>query len=108
MNEGGLKYDTEKIPVDLLSTEALLRISEVLGFGAEKYARDNWRQGIAYSRVVSAALRHILAWKEGNDIDPESNLNHLAHAGCCIMFLLEFLKTHPELDDRFKGKSATK
>lgn len=102
-DQGGRKDDQEKIPVDLVSTEAITRIAEVLAFGARKYDRHNWRKGISFSRVVSAALRHILAWKDGEDNDPESGLNHLAHAGCCVSFLLEYLKTHPEMDDRWKG-----
>jgi hypothetical protein len=47
-------------------------------------------------------MRHIMAFNDGEDKDPESGLSHLAHAACCIMFLLEFEKTHQELDDRFK------
>lgn len=99
---GGRKDDSGKIPLNLLSTEALLRIGEVLQFGAKKYAAHNWRKGLAYSRVVDAALRHLLSWNAGEDRDPESGLNHLAHAATCLMFLLEYLKTHPELDDRWK------
>ena len=53
-------------------------------------------------RPLAAAMRHIMAFNDGEDKDPESGLSHLAHAACCIMFLLEFEKTHPELDDRYK------
>lgn len=102
---GGLKHDGNKPPVDLLSTDALEQIARVLGFGATKYARHNWRKGIAWSRVVAAAMRHLLAWKDGEDLDEESGLSHLAHAGCCVMFLLEYLKTHPEFDDRYKHET---
>lgn len=102
--EKGKKYDSEKIPLELLSTEALQRIAEVLGAGAKKYGRNNWRQGLSFSRVYSALLRHLFSWQSGEDQDNETGYNHLAHAGCCIMFLLEYLKTHPELDDRFKLK----
>jgi hypothetical protein len=47
-------------------------------------------------------MRHLHAFNDGEDKDPESGLSHLAHLGCCVMFLLEFEKTHKELDDRFK------
>lgn len=99
----GKKHDQEKIPVGLLSSRALFKIAEVMGFGAKKYGSHNWRGGIAWSRVSDAALRHLLAWKDGEDLDPESGLNHLAHLGCCVLFLLEYLDSHPGLDDRFKG-----
>lgn len=103
VNKGAaLKFDTDKLPLNLLSTEAMNQTAAVLKFGAQKYAEHNWRKGFAWSRPLAAAMRHITAFNDGEDIDPESGLSHMAHAACCIMFLLEFEKTHPELDDRFK------
>jgi hypothetical protein len=99
-----LKYDDGKMPLNLLSAEALLQTAAVLKFGADKYHAHNWRDGFAWSRPLAAAMRHIMAFNDGEDRDPESGLSHLAHAACCIMFLLEFEKTHPELDDRYKPK----
>lgn len=97
-----MKFDSGKLPVNLLSSEALLQTAAVLKFGADKYHAHNWRDGFAWSRPLAAAMRHIMAYNDGEDKDPESGLSHLAHAACCIMFLLEFEKTHPELDDRYK------
>ena len=99
---GAMKFDDNKLPVNLLSTEALNQTAAVLKFGADKYHAHNWRDGFAWSRPLAAAMRHIMAFNDGEDRDPESGLSHLAHAACCIMFLLEFEKTHPELDDRYK------
>jgi hypothetical protein len=100
-----LKYDSYKAPMSLLSSEALHQTAMVLAFGKDKYAAHNWRGGFEWSRPLSAALRHILAFQDGEDRDPESGLSHLAHAMCCIMFLLEFEKTHRELDDRWKPET---
>lgn len=97
-----IKYDDGKVPLNLLSREALEQTAKVLAFGAEKYAEHNWRRGFAWSRPMAAAMRHLQAFNDGEDKDPESGLSHLAHAMCCIMFLLEFEKTHQELDDRYK------
>lgn len=97
-----LKFDTNKLPLNLLSTEAMNQTAAVLAFGAEKYAAHNWRAGFAWSRPLAAAMRHLTAFNDGEDRDPESGLSHLAHAACCIMFLLEFEKTHQHLDDRYK------
>ena len=98
----GRKDDAEKIPYDLLPRPALDEISKVLAFGAKKYSRYNWRSGIVYSRVLAACLRHVHAFNDGEDLDPETGLSHLAHAGCCIAFLLTYIKEHPECDDRYK------
>lgn len=99
---GAVKHDQGKAPMSLLSREALEQVALVMEFGRQKYAAHNWRQGFAWSRPLSAAMRHIMAFNDGEDKDPESGLSHLAHAACCIMFLLEFEKTHPDLDDRWK------
>jgi len=108
VSAGGIKHDSGKPGMSLLSREALEQIALVMDFGKDKYAAHNWRNGFQWSRPLSAAIRHIMAFNDGEDRDPESGLSHLAHAACCIMFLLEFEKTHKELDDRWKpAKKAT-
>jgi len=97
------KYDHGKQPLDLLDRHALEQIGCALAYGASKYARHNWRSGIEQSRLIAAAMRHILAHNDGEDTDPESQCLHLAHAACCIMFAINMLKTRPDLDDRHKG-----
>ena len=99
---GGIKHDTSKVQVELLPPASLEEIAKVLTFGAKKYASWNWSKGIAYSRLLGAALRHLFAWARGEDKDPESGLSHLAHAGCCIVFLIWMEKFRPDLDDRHK------
>lgn len=100
----GQKHDQEKPRTDLLPTAPLLKIAEVLGFGAKKYDAHNWRGGIEYSRLLGAALRHLLAFNDGEDIDPESGLSHLAHLGCCVLFLLEQEAKGTGVDDRYKPR----
>lgn len=102
-----IKHDQDKLPLNLLSGEALMQTAAVLKFGADKYAEHNWRSGFQWSRPLAAAMRHLVAFNDGEDKDPESGLSHLAHAACCIMFLLEFEKTHKELDDRYKPNVQT-
>lgn len=96
----GLKHDAGKPPLSLLDRHALEAIAEVMNFGATKYGRHQWRGGIAYSRLIDAALRHIYAFADGEDLDPESGLSHVAHAGCCILFLLRMAHERTDLDDR--------
>ena len=85
----GTKHDGGKAPWHLFPFSAAEEIVKVLDFGAKKYAPDNWNKvDQAEDRYFSAAIRHLGAWKEGEKNDPESGLSHLAHAGCCIVFLL--------------------
>jgi hypothetical protein len=97
------KFDSGKPPLDLLDRYALEQIAYALQYGAGKYSRNNWRDGIEQSRLIAAALRHIMAHNDGEDIDSESRCLHLAHASCCIMFAINLLATRPDLDDRHKG-----
>ena len=102
----GTKHDQDKPRMELLSTIALQGTAQVLTFGAKKYAAHNWRGGIEYSRLIGAALRHILAFNDGEDIDPESGLPHVDHAQCCLMFLSEQFHKGTGLDDRYKPNDS--
>lgn len=101
MSGTGVKHDSGKVRVDLLSFEAMEEIAKVMTFGAGKYGDDNWRGGMAWRRLLGAGLRHLFAFSRGENLDPESGLPHLAHAGCCIMFLLEYYLTANGKDDRY-------
>lgn len=96
-----LKLDSGKLPWYLFPWDAASKIVEVLAFGAKKYAPRGWEQGIEYSRVFAALQRHMIAWWNREDNDPETGLSHLAHAGCCILFLLAFsVRGQMDKDDR--------
>ena len=99
----GYKADVDKPPLALLPGHVIADVAAALAHGADKYGADNWRQGIAVRRLLSAALRHIFAFNDGHDFDPETHLCHLAHAICMLIFALETVKWgDPALDDRFK------
>jgi hypothetical protein len=87
---GGRKFDGDKLQYGLVPPLALRETVKVLTFGAQKYEPDNWRRvPDGPRRYFDAAQRHIWAYKEGEIIDPESGVNHLAHAVCCLMFMLD-------------------
>jgi hypothetical protein len=86
------KYDIEYVyRDDLLPGKAIIEINKVLSYGAKKYSPDNWKNVKPFKlRYFGALLRHLFQWyilKEKND--KETRLNHLAQAGCCLLFLLE-------------------
>lgn len=89
----GIKYDDAKAMMDLIPPNIELQVADVLTFGAKKYAPDNWRKVMAGQdgrrRYIAAALRHINAIRQGEQLDPESGKHHAAHAICCLMFLRE-------------------
>jgi hypothetical protein len=98
------KYDSEKVRVELIPSSAINGIGEAFTFGASKYEDNNWAKGFAWSRLVGSTLRHILAWNNGDDLDPESKLSHLKHAGACIAMLIAHEAEKLGTDDRRKVK----
>lgn len=98
----GVKFDSEKNRIDLWSPYAIEETAKVLTFGANKYEPYNWAKGMDYHRVYRAALGHMLSFWRGEDNDEETGISHLAHAMCCMMFLLHYEATgqFKEYDDR--------
>ena len=91
----GRKLDAGKLQYGLLPVEALKDTVDVLTFGAAKYAPNNWKYvEDAQTRYFDAAQRHLWAYKAGEVNDPESGKPHLAHAICCLMFILDLDKAN--------------
>jgi hypothetical protein len=99
---GGLKYDGEKLRVDLVDPLFTEAVAKGLTYGAEKYGEHNWMEGIQFSRVYGALLRHLMAWYKGEEMDEESGNHHFDHAGCMLMMLNRYTKDerYKHLDDR--------
>ncbi len=102
--EQAIKHDSGKVDWAILPIGASEEIIKVFQFGADKYSRGNYLdgEGLAYTRVLNSALRHLYQFMRGEDQDPESGLSHLAHAGCNIYMLLtyELSNTPRPNDDR--------
>jgi hypothetical protein len=104
-----MKFDTDKPQLQLVPAFPLLEISRVFGFGAKKYGQNNWRRDAdlyGWTRHYCSIQRHLNAWIDGEDLDPESGMPHLAHATTQLMILLQLTKDAPQCDDRFKKESA--
>lgn len=101
----GLKYDSEKPPLAYIPKAALWAEGEAFAYGAKKYEPFNYKNGLAVTRSLSASIRHILQFLDGEDYDSESGVNHLGCARANLAMALDTLANHPHLDDRFnKGK----
>ena len=100
-----MKFDGGKPPLGLIPRSALIAEANVLAFGARKYAKHNWRGGMDWSRLIDAALRHITAFNDGEDADPETGISHLAHARCCLGFLIEYAEKGLGRDDRYQPET---
>lgn len=96
----GTKYDDSKPSLALIPRVAIEAEGHAFGYGASKYGQWNYREGIEITRLVGAALRHIYAFLDGEDLDPESGYPHLGHARAGLAMALDTLKRKPEMDDR--------
>lgn len=106
----GLKFDGDKVRMDLLPPEFLFAVATILTFGAKKYADRNWELGMKWGRVFGALMRHMWCWWAGKaptaksflfgEDDEETKYSHLWHAGCCLAFLITYEERGIGEDDR--------
>lgn len=123
------RYNKGKLRYELVPTTPLAAVADVYTRGAHKYSiyrdkdgkefrgseiplseaykyeliddgADNWRKGMPWLDMLASIERHIQQWKSGEDIDQDLGTKHLANAAWGLLGLLEYEKTHPELDNR--------
>jgi len=88
----------------LEAPDAISGIAEVMHHStlSGKYARGNWKQGLSWTETADSLLRHLTAFVNGEDIDPDSGKPHVDHISCNALFLGQFHRTHRQFDDRTK------
>jgi len=92
---------TKKVPFSTVSAPVVAEIGLAMLEGARKYGRHNYRAvGVRGSVYYDAFLRHIMAWWEGEDIDPDSGLNHVTKALACLVVLRDSMLIGNWTDDR--------
>lgn len=104
VNVEALKNDRAdgKPRMELVAPDFLRGLAAVLTYGAAKYEPWNWTKGKTLSRDFAAALRHLTAWNDGEDLDPESGLPHLMHAVADIMIVFVTQLRGTGTDDRHR------
>ena len=79
--------DPTKLQPSLIPPTFIAGVTQVLMFGARKYARGNWMRGMSFTDVIDAIKTHTLAIERGEDLDTDSGLPHIYHIGCGLAFL---------------------
>jgi hypothetical protein len=85
---------------------ALECMLDVLIFGANKYAPNNWKKGYKLRECTDSLYRHIIALMKGEHNDPETGLSHYGHVLCNLMFISYWVDYVPEVDDRVTNAVA--
>lgn len=94
--------------VSVIPTASFLHLGQVMQLGANKYGPFNWRvKPVPADVYVDAAMRHLLSWFDGEDIDPESGMSHLGHMMACGAILIDAMENGMLKDNRpVKGRTA--
>jgi len=91
----------KKVPMSVISAPVLMEIGLGMMEGARKYGRHNYRvAGVRASVYYDAAMRHLTAFWEGEDIDPDSGLSHVSKALACLSVLRDSMLLENWKDDR--------
>ncbi len=102
---GGFKQDEDKPDISLIPTEFMEEIAKAFQYGAKKYSRHNYLTGMEWSRMYSATMRHMYKFWRGEEIDPETGIHHLGHAGAGLGMLFMHISHKLGTDNRWKGSS---
>lgn len=91
----------KKVPMSTVPVPVLMEVGLAMLEGAMKYARHNYRAvGVRTSVYYDAVLRHLGAFWEGEDIDPDSGLPHIVKAIACLVVLRDSQMIGNAVDDR--------
>lgn len=92
-----------KPPLALLPPEALRQAAWAHALGAAKYGVANWRENkVCATTYISAMMRHIGQYLDGEEADAESGLSHLAHVIASANILIDAKHCGTLVDDRPK------
>ena len=101
------QYGEQKPKLSSTPVAPLFEMGKVFELGAKKYGRFNWRLHTVSATVYyDAALRHLMAWFEGEDLDPESGVPHLAHAMACMVILMDAKDNNKLNDNRLDAEDT--
>jgi len=86
-NGQAMRANNGKAQYSMLDLGCLKPCVEVLEYGANKYARNNWKKGMPISSILDSLMRHISDLQTGKSVDDESGLSIIGHIQCNALFL---------------------
>lgn len=91
----------KKAPMSTVSAAVMAEVGVAMMEGALKYGRHNYRGvGVRASVYYDATLRHMFAWWEGEDVDPDSGMSHITKAIASLTVLRDAMIQDKVEDDR--------
>ena len=96
-----------KVPLHLVPPSATHYTALAFKDGAAKYGPYNWRQdGVSASVYYAAAMRHLSAWWDGEDVSSDALVHHLGHVMACCAIILDADSVRMLNDDRPPGGAS--
>lgn len=90
-----------KAPMSTVSAPVMAEVGVAMLEGATKYGRHNYRAvGVRASVYYDATMRHLMAWWEGEDLDPDSGIHHVSKAIASLVVLRDAMLRDKLADDR--------
>lgn len=90
-----------KAPMSTVPAAVLAEVGVAMLEGACKYGRSNFRiVGVRASVYYDATMRHLMAWWEGEDTDPDSGMSHVTKAITSLVVLRDAMIQDMCTDDR--------
>lgn len=90
-----------KAPMSVVPMQVIAEVGVALLEGALKYGRFNYRKSaIKASVYFDATQRHLNAWYEGEDLDPDSELSHITKAIASLTVFRDAMLNGKVIDDR--------
>lgn len=91
----------KKVPMSVVPATVMAEVAVGMMEGALKYGRHNYRAiGVRGSVYYDATMRHLMAWWEGEDVDPDSQLSHITKAITSLTVLRDAMIRENWVDDR--------
>lgn len=100
---GPQKHNLGKPRLSLAMGPGFVEVGRAMTFGATKYSPHNYSLGDGLPRLelIDAAARHVVAYLQGEDADPESGLHPLAHAAASLLMTLDLIQRGKGVDGRY-------
>lgn len=90
-----------KAPMSTVPANVLAELGVAMLEGSLKYGRHNYRAaGVRSSVYYDGTMRHMMAWWEGEDIDPDSGVSHITKAIASLVVFRDAMQRGMVNDDR--------
>lgn len=91
----------KKVPLAYVPPASIIYQALAMRDGAKKYQPFNWRNNKVVAMIyISACLRHVYAWLDGEERATDSGVPHIGHALACLGILADAKETGNLIDDR--------